>query len=590
MKKRNSIELIIDRVGNVNIFNLTKTDDIPITGDFKTIVDDDLIEEYIETTQKLYNVFIAEISDNKINSNRINELEELSLEFYKQIFPESIQNYLLHTKNQYLYLRLDENLNRIPWELLYNGENFLCQHFFIGRGTKCDYRLFSANNKEKHPIKILIICDPTDTLTWAPIETEKLKEKLSQLTLPCDFNIEILSNNNLSKLKLMNTLKDKDIVHFIGHSIEDENIIENSGWKIGKDKTLKIREIAKSNVSLPLVFSHSCKSANHIAKAFIEAGVKHFIGCRYDVLESEHAVNFASSIYENILSGIPIGKAFNTAINKNSKSNIIAFNYVLYSNPTALLYFFERRNRKKSYIKPEEILKSFPFPIAELYRRFLISIKQKDNINAFKNLSNLLLQIIRFFSFIIINDLKSHSLFHKTLIEHLAHPSLVNWKNFLYESLSELINLRQNLEIPNIASIFYLQKENIERCIELHNQFKNKEIADEDLPELITVFQYLIENLLIDLQFITDYELYTFLDNGLNNEYAIINLKGLELKKSNKEFDEIFKKGQTILFDNYAGTVKLDFSELIQVEVDEAEININVLKSLFNKKSTFEKI
>lgn len=592
MEKNKVIELIIDRIGNINIFNIIKDDDIPVTGDFKTTVDDDLVNEYIEAVDKLYNVFLAEAAGNKNNHSRLDELKNISHEFFKQLFPEPIQKYLAKTKIKYLFVKPDEALSHLPWELLYDGNKFLSQNFYFGRGTKCDYSPANKNTLTK-PFNMLIIVDPTGTLAWANFEMENLKSKLIEKLPSTELKIEVISSKNLSKLKLMNTMRGQDIIHFIGHSIEDKEDIENSGWKIGNDKLLKVREIAKSNISPVLVFSHSCKSANSIASAFLEAGVKHFVGCRHDVLESKHVIEFASKFYEDIFSSIPIGKAFKDAVFRNKQSNILSFNYVLYSNPKKSFVTFQSSSKAKSYIKPEEVLKLYPYPISETYRKFLVAQKKKNYKLSFEELSTHLLYIIKFFSFFALEELHRHSIDIENLSDILEHPTLKHWKEFLYKGLSELINLRQDLEIPKIAAVFYLQKENIEKCIDWINEYYSENLSESEIFDLITVFQYLVETLVIDLSFITRYELFYFLDDGSDGVYNVINLRGTDKKIIEKELNEIYESHQTILYDPIEGNMVLDLSGYFTLEnehISNNNVKVKMLNAIHKDKKTFEQI
>lgn len=577
MKQRTLVELIIDRVGNVNVFNLIKEDDIALHGDYISVVDDEWIEEYIDTINRHYQVILSDVAGNFSSSERLNELEQIGYEFYRQFIPETIREYLKKTRHRYLYIRPDKNLARIPWELLYDGKKFLNQLFFLGRGAKYDYTP-RGRRLPSYPIRMLIIVDPTGTLKWAPIEAEELTNNLMKKFSSSELVIDIVSDPELNRLKLINRIRENDMVHFIGHSVDDENDSDNSGWKMGQGKLLKTGEILKSNISPALVFSHSCKSAGSIARAFMGSGVRHFIGCRHDVLETKNVIDFASLFYSLVFAGNTIGKAFHTATVKNKQSHLLSFNYVLYSNPKQPVLSFEGESGKKSFLKGEDVIRLFPYPIALAYRDFLIAERKIDNKTAFEKLSGLLFEIIRFFSFFIIAELKNHSLLTRKMCEMINETEIFTWKEFLYNGLSELINLRQELEIPQIASIFYLQKENIEKCLTWIKEYQGNGLHPEESPELIVVYEYLLEQILLDLEFITYYEFYHFLDDGIDNVYKIISFKGIEKKELEVEMAGIFNFGNTIIYDSIEAQMIFDLSSFVEFNREKMEFSINIEK------------
>jgi len=313
MQNENPIELIIDRVGDVNIFNVINNGEFVHSGDLKVSVDEELINEYLLSIEKTYNVVYAEKEININNKTRLEEFTRLSHELYLQIFPASVKNLLKNNPQKHLFLKLDENAFKIPFELFYDSEKFLCEKYFVARSLK-EESYNKQSGKRDYPIKILIICDPSGTLEFAEKETAILKEFLLSRFSNSELKIEVIRTEEIPKLKIIDSMKNADIIHFIGHSF-DTGIIEETGWKIGKNKILSAKEIAGSGIKPWLVFSHSCKSAGSIAKAFLQTGVKNFVGCRFNLLDTQEITNFMTDFYDKIFSDIPVSKAFNKALN-----------------------------------------------------------------------------------------------------------------------------------------------------------------------------------------------------------------------------------------------------------------------------------
>ncbi len=584
-RRRNLIQLFIDRVGNVNIFNLIKEDEIPITGKMRTVIDDDLIEEYFQAISRIYNVFVAEHAGEKFSEERVAELQEICAELYNQLVPDSIKNYFSQTTGRYIHIRPDQETEKIPWELLFDGEKFLSEKFYMGRGQKCNtgpkYRASLTM-----PVKMLIIVDPSATLEWAEHEAKELEKQLKNKFTSEELVVEMFTNKEITKLKLMNKMRGKDIIHFIGHSVDEDN--ENAGWKIGKKKLLKVREIENANITSVLVFSHSCRSAGRVAKAFLKTGVRHFIGCRQDVLETEDVISFVSRFYNSVLHGHALGRAFTDAMHKYNATGLLSFNYVLFSDPKLSIQTFSVETGKNSFLKPEDVIKKFPYPVAETYRKFLVAQKKKRFDLCARELENALLWTMRLFSFIIITDLERHSLLGKNLQNKIKHSDIYSWKNFLFSGLAELINLRQELKMPEIAKVFYLQKENIEKMLSWINKFDTGDFEDEELPEFITVFHYLLDSLLLDLIFITRYDFLCFLNDGYDRIYKVAELKSANIKEKEIEIHEHIEKDKVILFDPVEESFVCDMSDFIKCENKNGKIIARFMKSKDKNEIQFE--
>ena len=145
-----------------------------------------------------------------------------------------------------------------------------------------------------------------------------------------------------------------DIVHYAGHSDYDSANPAQSGWML-KDKKLvaeKIRKMGESQPMPALVFSNACQSGqtdkweisddyeNRIygmANAFLLAGVNHYIGTFWEILD-EPSSQFAMSFYEHMTSHKSIGEAIKLSrkdlINKYGEETIIWASYMLYGDPS----------------------------------------------------------------------------------------------------------------------------------------------------------------------------------------------------------------------------------------------------------------
>ena len=66
------------------------------------------------------------------------EFTALGSFLYRTLLPTKISNVLRNSKVQFLSLEFDDALTDIPWELMYDGENFFNLKYAIGRRTVYD--------------------------------------------------------------------------------------------------------------------------------------------------------------------------------------------------------------------------------------------------------------------------------------------------------------------------------------------------------------------------------------------------------------------------------------------------------------------
>lgn len=128
------LNLIIDRVGSVNVFNILDTSGSGSESHLQSTIDEDLILEYIKEIENLVRVSNAVnskgMSHKTLETEILHELKILGETFYDQFFPAPIQEKLRLTTEKYLHLNIDPKLGVIPWELLHDGTCF-CRINFL---------------------------------------------------------------------------------------------------------------------------------------------------------------------------------------------------------------------------------------------------------------------------------------------------------------------------------------------------------------------------------------------------------------------------------------------------------------------------
>ncbi|MCB1323482.1 MAG: CHAT domain-containing protein, partial [Leptospiraceae bacterium] len=115
------LSIIIDRVNTTNVFNIVRGRLPSRETHLQTIVDDDLIEEYLQEVGRLSRIANSLSARQKRQSSvdLLGELKRLGETFFVQFFPEAIQTRFRNSQGAYLFLHVDQRLRNIPWELLH---------------------------------------------------------------------------------------------------------------------------------------------------------------------------------------------------------------------------------------------------------------------------------------------------------------------------------------------------------------------------------------------------------------------------------------------------------------------------------------
>lgn len=284
-------------------------------------------------------------------------LKREAIAFTDNILPPPLIKRLHDTDppGSYLLLELTSKLAWIPWELLWDGEQFLCQRFCVGRcleGTPEEFDAVYRNLKEPRTGHgALIALGKTRYLR------PKEEKKVVQEVLGNVFRVESLEKRKAKDL--LQDLKDKyDVVHFIGHGEyrEEQSGKAKSGWECAEG-TLTAADVVGVSAykTLPLlIFANACDSARSsvqpseayvtdLHRAFLSKGVPHYIGTVARV-QPEPSAAFAAAFYCELVGGASIGEALWKARQKfiDKPGPPIWAYYVHYGDPRQSLVSEER--------------------------------------------------------------------------------------------------------------------------------------------------------------------------------------------------------------------------------------------------------
>ena len=281
----------------------------------------------------------------------IDDLRTIGHLIFSQLLPEPIRQRLLAAEPSDLYLRLDEQLIHLPWELGFDGTDFLATKFCVGRQviTSAPTLKKRASRIETGPLRVLLVADPTESLAQAVSEAESLCQLLDAVPR---VKVTLVGGRLVEKADLLKKLQTHDVVHFAGHSHYDPERPEKSGWHL-HDGVLTAGELSKLSDPSRIVFSNSCQAgatpagryqyegqAFGIGSAFLLAGVTNYIGTFW-VVHDEESMLFAVAFYQGVAAGLSVGEALLRArkeiIRQKGWQGLTWASYMLYGDPTVTL-------------------------------------------------------------------------------------------------------------------------------------------------------------------------------------------------------------------------------------------------------------
>ena len=294
--------------------------------------------------------------DQSSKLDQLKNLQKIGRLFWDHLLSRSIKEKLKNNRPCVLTLSLDEELIYIPWELIFDGVDFFCLKFSLGRlvRSKGDSTLLQYRNLTES-LKMLILANPNNDLKSAYAEGLNIKNQFNHKTRRVQVDFK---STNIDKNYVKKNLCEYDIVHFAGHCDFDRKEDQESGWVLS-DGILKVEDILRmgQSCSLPaLVFSNACHSAQvspalvdseyqrasyGMASAFLFAGVRHYIGSIRKIEDSASLV-FAREFYSKLISGISVGESLRLSklklVKEYGLSSLHWVNYLLYGDPGFIFF------------------------------------------------------------------------------------------------------------------------------------------------------------------------------------------------------------------------------------------------------------
>jgi len=282
------------------------------------------------------------------------------------VIPTSIVEQLQEMPNgSLLTLSLDDRVLGWPWELAYDGSEYLCTKFGVGRIIYSE-AVLPIKRKERRETRILLISNPDGTLPHTDTEiADPLMDKMERFGAQVDHFSSSCSDLRFypSKKNILSALESGlyDIIHYVGHGAYDPNHPERSSLSLADNEELLAKEISDAlNQAInlgkqpPLLFySHSCEAGAQqswdmqsyeaqilgLPAAFIKFNIA-YIGALWSA-SFKGADQIALQFYDELLDkGQPAGLALRNArlsVKNRASETCDWANFILYGDPSLII-------------------------------------------------------------------------------------------------------------------------------------------------------------------------------------------------------------------------------------------------------------
>ena len=295
-----------------------------------------------------------------LSDKNLEDLQHHGETLWRTLVPTELQAEL--GRGDTLLLELDEALVAVPWELMFDGTQFLCRRISIGRVVATRQpRRGPERRTVGAPVRILVLAaDARGDLPEVRKEGEAIIEELEQHA-----TVKARLSTAPDRAFALRYLKDFDIVHFAGHADWVAERPGQSGWTLadGKLTADEIVELGGGRPMPMLVVANACQSGHTaawdgepserfgLANAFLTAGVRHYLGTQWEVVDGQSAL-FAAELYRHLTDGKAIGAAVRHArafvVARAGETALAWASYVLYGDPEVRPLHRPEQQRKLS--------------------------------------------------------------------------------------------------------------------------------------------------------------------------------------------------------------------------------------------------
>lgn len=250
----------------------------------------------------------------------VGDIKHLGELLYHGLIPDQIGALISQATDIHLYL--DWQTAAIPWELLYDGREFLAQNKPLSRQISLSRSSTTSATRSR---SVLVFQDNDGGRLGSVADEARLILDLYE-----KYNIPVDLIENANRAELLAAISSHALVHYAGHGEADRI----GAWPCN-DGLFKGSHLHSLRRLPKFLFSNSCTGADTrpgtIARAFIELGLNSLVGPIWKVPDNT-ALNIARDFYKHLLDGQSMASAMYRTRKKYSGEAAWA-GYVVYTLP-----------------------------------------------------------------------------------------------------------------------------------------------------------------------------------------------------------------------------------------------------------------
>lgn len=278
-----------------------------------------------------------------------NNTEDTGKTAFSSYLPDRAQKFVQTQRTWAIQLSTD--WTDIPWELLHDGQDFLCLSRPMGRLPKMLKQPKDQSERPEGPLSALVIGNPTGDLAGSEAEARSVAKSLQNAKVEVDLLVGP-EQATADEFSIRLVTQWYDLIHFAGHGYFDAAEPHLSGL-LFTDGPVYAEELERGIKGSPFIFLSTCEATQTIAEEntmgfrgrFIEglaisAMVGGAMGCLGPMwpIEDNVGMEFAVVFYNHVLRGIPFGEAVRQArLALRNRSLDFWASWILYGDPLAKL-------------------------------------------------------------------------------------------------------------------------------------------------------------------------------------------------------------------------------------------------------------
>jgi CHAT domain-containing protein len=276
---------------------------------------------------------------------------------YSLLIPDAMQRLIDETDD--FPLTITSNNRELPWELLHDGEDFLCLKRMFARmpaGQTFPRRTRDTAplTKAQRPSVLLVHSEANEPLPKARTEIEAIKARLEKME-PQPI-VTLLSGSDVTSSRLTDELSlgNYDVIHYAGHAGFDAVHPHLSYLLLSSGEQFRAERVQRLLEGHPVVFLNACEStraapqvtglptgstvaqAQGLGSAFVYGGAQACVGSLWPVFD-DTAADLAVTFYVHLIDKRQrVGEALREArrYSHDAKNDAITWAaYALYGDP-----------------------------------------------------------------------------------------------------------------------------------------------------------------------------------------------------------------------------------------------------------------